>query len=175
MRTLGNNEKPSTRRLQARAAKSAIKKAQDLYDASSAAKAELDGIADPTERNRRARELREQVEVEMKYMAQRLAELIPTGPSPEFKSSRDIQQLKQTNFKRTGSNEYVAETPIANDFDGENFLRDYMKETSGEAHSDTIDDGAPQRGESDEFVEAYLEHLENGKDDDDGDEGTVLA
>jgi hypothetical protein len=176
MRTLDKNEKPSARRLQARAAKSAIRRVQELYD-SQAAKKELDGIADPAERNRRARELREQTDVEIKYLAKRLTELVPQGFSPEFENRGNIQRFKQAGFKRTSANEYVTDNPFANESAQEMLFRNYhgeKQEISRETDSEPKDEHTPDSGEPDDFVEAYLEDLENSRNND-GDDNIVLA
>jgi hypothetical protein len=173
MRTLDKDEKPSARRLQARAAKSAIRRVQELYD-SQAAKKELDGIADPAERNRRARELREQTDVEIKYLAKRLTELVPQGFSPEFENRGNIQKFKQAGFKRTSANEYVTDNPFANESTQEMLFRNShgeKQENSRDTDSESKDEDS---GEPDDFVEAYLEDLENNRNDD-GDDNIVLA
>jgi hypothetical protein len=68
--------KPSTRQLQARAAKSAQKRAVELFDAEGALK-KLDLVEDLDLRHERQKELRQQTQQELDYMARRLTELIP--------------------------------------------------------------------------------------------------
>jgi hypothetical protein len=76
MSNIPDGSRPSTRRLQARAAKSAIRRVQQLYDPERT-RLELEAIADPDERKRRAVELRHEAEEEVRYMADRLSALIP--------------------------------------------------------------------------------------------------
>eukprot|EP00980_Cylindrotheca_fusiformis_P003164 scaffold721_cov131-Cylindrotheca_fusiformis.AAC.54 len=161
MRDLEKNEKPSTRRLQARAAKSAIKRVGELYDAAGAQK-ELDGIQDPKERNKRARELREQVDTEIKYLAKRLSELVPTAPSSEFKDR--VVQLRT--FTRTSANELVVDGP----FDDYSIIQQMLhKKNSDENEKDSSKeiDSVPDGGYvgGDDFVDAYLDQLENDSDE----------
>jgi hypothetical protein len=68
--------KPSTRQLQARAAKSAQKRAVELFDAEGAQK-ELDLVEDLDLRHKRKKEMRQQTQQELDYMARRLTALIP--------------------------------------------------------------------------------------------------
>ncbi len=111
MRPLAPGETPSTRRLQARAAKSAIKRAQEIYDPT-ATRQVLDAIHDPVERNRKATELRQQAEQEIQYLASRLSELIPTDPSPDIRNSKTrVQQYAPNDFVRTSKNELVLIRP----------------------------------------------------------------
>jgi hypothetical protein len=165
MSKLEEGETPSVRRLQARAAKSAIRRVQELYDPE-AAKKELDRILDPVQRNQKAAELREQTEVEIKYLAKRLSELVPTGTSQEFEKKSYIQQFRQTGFKKKSSHEYTLDDPFANDSASEIlFRREAKEESSG---SD----------ESVEFVDAYIQQRESDGDEDSNDDNNqriVLA
>ena len=99
-------ELPSTRRLQARAAKSAIKRVQEIYDTESAT-AELDKIADPLDRDKRATELRRAADEEIKLLAQRFSELIPTDLCLDTGGGTKIEQYDSSSFIRTSANEYV--------------------------------------------------------------------
>jgi hypothetical protein len=80
MSSLKEGESVTTRRLQARAAKSAVRRAQEIYDAA-AARNELSGIQDATERSRRAKQLEQETNTEINFLAKRLSELIPTHSS----------------------------------------------------------------------------------------------
>ena len=113
---LKKGQTPSLRRLQARAAKSAIRRVQELYDADAAAK-ELAAIADPKERQARALKLRQETQQEIETLAQRLTDLVPSdnGPSTEFKDRFLMQRYKRTqaaNFVRVSSHEFRALDPI---------------------------------------------------------------
>jgi hypothetical protein len=77
MRTLKDGEKPSLRRLQARAAKSAVRRLQELYGPQALEKA--------SEERQKMREKRiREDEREVKYIAKRLSNLLPAGPDSEF-------------------------------------------------------------------------------------------
>jgi hypothetical protein len=101
---------PSSRRLQARAAKSALKRAQEIYSASDA-QIELDQIQDPVERNAKARELRQQADNEIKFIARRLTELIPTDLALAKERNENDDQLRPFElrdiYERTSANEYT--------------------------------------------------------------------
>jgi plasmid maintenance system killer protein len=171
---LEENEEPSTRRLQARAAKAAIRRVQELYD-TEGAQNELDGISDQKERDQKKRELRQKIEEEEKYFAKRLSELVPTGPSKEFKGKIYMQGLRVTDFIKTSSHEYTLRQPPAS-------VTDILKKAAGRGTSD--DDSGTDRptGKNPdfEFIEAYEKYLEKKQqgeenDDDDGDTKTVLV
>lgn len=73
---LKDGERPSARRLQARAAKSAIKRAQEIFDAQ-AVEEELDSLSNTEERDLK-KESRRATEAELSYIASALADLIST-------------------------------------------------------------------------------------------------
>lgn len=104
---------PSTRRLQARAAKSAIRRVQEIYDPS-AARNELEKIAnDDTlseeELRRRAAAMRQQAEEEVQFLADELTELIPTDRSLDSLGTTRMQQyhVAPSDFTRKSNHEYV--------------------------------------------------------------------
>jgi hypothetical protein len=106
MSKLQKGEAPTTRRLQARAAKSALRRAQQLYDTESA-KEILDSIGNETERNIKAIELRNNVDAEIQQLAQRLTDLVPNDLSLDNRYNTNIQEFDSSNFERTSSNEYI--------------------------------------------------------------------
>mmetsp|Transcript_18079 Transcript_18079/g.27387 ORF Transcript_18079/g.27387 Transcript_18079/m.27387 type:complete len:642 (+) Transcript_18079:102-2027(+) len=75
MDPLPANEKPCLGRLQARVAKSAIKRVNDIYD--EALKEDLDAIGDPLEREIRKAQIREKDDAEIDYVKSQLEELVP--------------------------------------------------------------------------------------------------
>ena len=82
----------SIRRLQSRAAKSAIRRVNDIYNAEHAV-TELNKINNLTERQKRAVILRQEAETEVKELAGLLNELVPTDLSwDESESSLQIEQ-----------------------------------------------------------------------------------
>lgn len=101
------SEIPVTRRLQARAAKSAIKRVRDLYNAE-AAREEVDSIRDPEECDKRKVEQRRKADEEIQQMARRLTELIPTDLSLSNQENGRVEQFYHVqDFKRVSRNELV--------------------------------------------------------------------
>jgi hypothetical protein len=70
-----SSEIPETRRLQARAAKSAVRHVQDLYGMSAEV---LSQMPDGEEKTQKTLELKHRIEQETESLAKRLSELIPT-------------------------------------------------------------------------------------------------
>jgi hypothetical protein len=110
MSELKESQVPSTRRLQARAAKSAIKRAQDIFDTQAARKTLDEKIQDPVERNKKASQLRKQAEQEIQYLAKRLTELVPTDLSLDSPQDEKIQQYELRTFSRISRYEYMINT-----------------------------------------------------------------
>jgi hypothetical protein len=176
MSTLNATETPSTRRLQARAAKSAIRRAQEIYNAADARNL-LDSIDDPMERDRRALELRQEADLEIQLIAKRLSDLIPTDFSLDDQEIRKMEQYTTTNFKRTSSNEYTMLSPRESNSVVDNLRKGQKPKTSIELGLDPSG-----RLSDDEFLASYLREAryESDGDDRDGNEGgcfvkTVLA
>jgi hypothetical protein len=174
MSTPEENELPTTRRLQARAAKSAIRRAQEIYDAASARGA-LDAIEDPKERKRLAAKMRQEADNEIKYLATKLSELIPTDLSLDDGRHTRIQQYAPTDFTRTSSKEYN----IRSNRDQSDAIKSLTDAVKEESPGDEIDylnpSGKPQ---DDGFVEEWIKRSEEGSsgdDNDDSDTKTVLA
>ena len=173
-RILEPDEEPTIRRLQARAAKSAIKRVQQLYDTASAAN-ELDGITDSKEREKKVLEMRKRTKDEVEYLARRLTELVPVGFSEEFEETTRVQQFRQkSNYVKTSSHEYfmkdppIAEPPTTS-------LKDIGSSTlDAETAEITKLDATSSPGEDDEFVETFVKRMKNvvedGSDDDDDDD-----
>jgi hypothetical protein len=172
MSTLEENELPSTRRLQARAAKSAIRRVQEIYDGA-AARSALDAITDPKERNRLAARMRRESDDEIKFLATKLSELIPTDLSLDDREHTRIQQYRPTDFVRTSSNEYFIRSPRGQS-DAVKSLTDSLKQ---ESPSDEIDYLNPSgKDRDDEFVEEWLKrNQEVSGDDDDPNTKMILA
>jgi hypothetical protein len=122
-RKLEKDEQPTIRRLQARTAKSAIKRVQQIYDAEGAMD-ELDGISDSKERDKKALELRKRADDEIKFLAKRLSELVPRGLSDDFKETSRVQQFKQSNYVKTSSHENVMKDPFESALTTENNFQD---------------------------------------------------
>lgn len=173
MSTMEESELPSTRRLQARAAKSAIRRAQEIYDAASARGA-LDAIEDPKERKRLAFQMRLDAENEIKYLATKLSELIPTDLSLDDGRHTRIQQYAPTDFTRTSSKEYNIRSK-RDQSDAIKSLTDAIKEESPGDEIDYLNPSGKDR--DDGFEEEWLKLNQYGSsdDDEDPDTKTVLA
>lgn len=201
---LKKGTKPSLRRLQARAAKSAIRRIQLLYD--SAAK-ELDDIPDPGVRKTKALEIGKRIEEERKFLASRMTELVPTtnGGSDEFKErvlmKRFQHKQEPQNFVRVSSHEFRAtdgmeavdsierdlenftNTVTSDDDDDDDDARGQQNHSSSRADAETdiagpSDDNDSDAGVEDEFLDAYVKEQKSklsGVDDDDEDTRIVLA
>jgi hypothetical protein len=94
--------RPSTRRLQARAAKSAVRRIQQLYDPERA-RSELDAITDPDVRKKRASELRQEAEEEVRHMADRLSVLIPLDMALDNPEDTRVDQYSTRSQLRESS------------------------------------------------------------------------
>lgn len=75
MDPLPPNEEPGLERLQARVAKSAIKRVNEIYD--EAINEDLDSIVDELERETRKAQIREKNKAEIQYLKTQLVELVP--------------------------------------------------------------------------------------------------
>jgi hypothetical protein len=162
---------PTTRRLQARAAKSAIRRAQEIYDAASARGA-LDAIEDPEERKRLALQMRLEADNEIKYLATKLSELIPTDLSLDDGRHTRIQQYAPTDFTRTSSKEYVVRSNREQS-DAIETLTDAVKEESPGDEIDYLNPSGKDR--DDGFVEEWLKRSRDGSSDDDEDPDTKMV
>jgi hypothetical protein len=149
-------EAPSTRRLQARAAKSAIRRAQEIYD-SEKVQQELDSIVDPEERERKRAEIRRDSENEIQYLAKRLSDLVPTDFSMDPSRQTQVKQFVQQrrDYKRTSDHEIVMGPPTDKS--------DSLDSLLGRDRSDPLRD--------EEFLEAWLKRQAQ----DDEDESVALV
>jgi hypothetical protein len=173
-RMLEKDEQPTIRRLQARAAKSAIKRVQKVYDAE-AARDELDGISDSKERGKKALELRKRTDDEIKYLAKRLTELVPMGLSEDFQETTRVQQFRQKNYVKTSSHEYVMQDPLESAYATEDLFQDTGASTvDAEAVNTTEAEATPSPDQEDEFIEAYVEQMKSFGDDDDDDDIKIM-
>ena len=101
-----NTTQPSIRRLQSRAAKSAIRRVNDIYNAESAI-TDLAQIADHMERQKRASTLRLEAELEVKRLADRLADLVPSDLSwDESESETIVEQYQAGNYLGSSKHKY---------------------------------------------------------------------
>jgi hypothetical protein len=93
---LKEGQEPSIHRLRARAAKSAIKRFQQIPQE---LKEKVDGIQDPDEKMKTGLQLMESARLEVREMVHALAELIPTNADAPKDKPFDIETLKQTDAK----------------------------------------------------------------------------
>lgn len=179
MSELAENEAPSARRLQARAAKSAIRRIQEIRDPK-AAKKELDCIVDPKERNLRAEEMRQESEREVQFLAKRLTELIPTDLSLDSNKTVLFQGLDPSFYERTSSHEYVMRTPASSSFTIDNLIQQ-AKSTVKDDEIDYLNPSGKTATENDdEFIKEWEKqsktiNIESGDGEQDDDTKTVLA
>jgi hypothetical protein len=173
MSILEEKELASTRRLQARAAKSAIRRAQEIYGEAASARSALDAIEDPKERNRQAARMRREADDEIKHLATKLSELIPTDLSLDDGGQTKMQQFAPTDFVKTSSKEYNIRSNREQS-DAIKSLTDDLKEESPGDEIDYLNPSGKDR--DDGFAEEWLKRNQDGSsDDDDPDTKTVLA
>jgi hypothetical protein len=102
---LKEGQQPSLRRLQARAAKSAIRRVQELYDAQRQNEEESDRPDDGLDGEAKLERRREEIEEEKKLLARRLTDLIPVGRSRVDAGFETLTNgLTSRTFYRKGSN-----------------------------------------------------------------------
>lgn len=174
MSELKPGDKPSTRRLQARAAKSAVRHVQQLYNVQEAQDV-LDKIEDPDERERKKVEMRESTQTEIDTIARRLSELIPTDMVLATERRTSIEQFSESSeYERTSSNEYQLKSPRASSPTVRDLLSrtreddkvDYLN-PSGDAKQDGLDDAEPMsQEEEDAFIEAWIQQRSQNKTSD---------
>lgn len=105
-KSFSEGKKLTTRRLQARAAKSAVRRAIQLYDQKANDK-QLNNISDPEKRERRQKELREETKNETRQIADRLTSLVPTDMDLEA----PLERYQAPTYKQLSRNEYVVDRP----------------------------------------------------------------
>ena len=154
MTDLKEGERPSARRLQARAAKSAIKRAQQIYNAE-ATRLELNAINDPVERSRRQVAMRQASDAEMAHIAAALSNLIPTDSLLDTKRQTKIQRFKR-NYKRSSSHEIIVDSP---DDESSSSVNSLLGRTENTTQSD------------EEFVKEFMKRQQ----EEDEDDSTVLV
>lgn len=200
---LQKGKKPSARKLQARAAKSAIRHMQQLYDASAK---ELGAISDPEARKARSLEIGKNIEVERRFLAARMIELVPISDenSDEFQGRTLIQRFQQKpeSYVMVSPHEFRMVDPMDAVDSIERDLENFSKESSSDYDdyrqyeqnhstlknvSETVtstpadcesDNGDEAPHQDDEFLDAYIRQQKStlsGVDDDDNDTDIMLA
>jgi hypothetical protein len=103
MTAVNGTKAPSIRRLQSRAAKSAIQRVTEIFN-SERILVELSQLNGDSERQHRAATLRHEAEMEVKHLADRLADLIPNQSSwDESELELRIEQYSSGNVLRASS------------------------------------------------------------------------
>ena len=187
MSELMPGEQPTTRRLQARAAKSAIHRVKELYNAENAQEV-LSRISDPEEREQKKAELRRQTQKEIDLIATRLSDLIPTDMSLDVERKTAVQQFSDNSrdYERTSSNEFRLKSPRYSSATVQDLLKhvqpdeddrvDYLN-PSGESKEDRETFEQMSEEEEEAFIEAWLKQREAMKSadtvDDDEDENEI--
>jgi hypothetical protein len=152
--------KPSTRRLQARAAKSALRRVREIYDPATARR-ELEGISDPIERDRRAKELQQQAQRGIDDMATRLSNLIPLDMILDIPSGSRVEDF---------SLDDSSNSPSAL------LLRRLLRSGASEALERLVEKyGNSVTGDDSEFVQAWERQRYGRYSDDDGNSTSVTA
>jgi hypothetical protein len=105
MGTMNSTKQPSIRRLQSRAAKSAIRRVHDIY--TDGAIADLTQIADHAERQKRASAVRQEAEQEVQKLADRLTDLVPSDLSwDESETETKVEQYHTGNYLGSSKHRY---------------------------------------------------------------------
>lgn len=110
MRCLSEGEKPSLRRLQSRAAKSAVARVQQIYNGQDLRK-ELALIKDSEERRKLKEKRIKEAEKEVENIGRRLAELIPVGADAEFDRTFTLFSVNRA-YKKISDHEYSVDCSV---------------------------------------------------------------
>jgi hypothetical protein len=93
---------PETRRLQARAAKSAVRRVQDLYSMSAEV---LKQLPDSEQKLQKTLDLKHQIEEETESLAKQLSELVPTDRALRLSNAK--MEIYSRGYKKVSSTEMV--------------------------------------------------------------------
>jgi predicted nuclease with TOPRIM domain len=123
MSELGEGEEPTPRRLQARAAKSAVRRYNELNDAEKNLVTKMNESKDPNEREHYQKLLeksKKKFDKEIKYLAGRLKELIPTTSTIEEFGLMDTTKFRmkpESTIRKVSPDEYrkLEEDPLGFD------------------------------------------------------------
>jgi hypothetical protein len=165
MSELYDGEKPSLRRLQARAAKSAVRRVQDIYNTTNA-RVELDRITDPEERELRAQQMQKEAQEEIDFLAKRLTELVPTDLALEDPTLSQIERYAINDFEKISPHEYV----IRRGGDRLSVVERLLKDTRESAFVDYDDLSASIAAEIEEYSRRLERQRKRDIQDNDGDE-----
>jgi hypothetical protein len=165
MQRPGPGEEISTRQLQARAAKSAIRRVQELYDPEKIREA-IEHIDDPVIQNQIANKMRKDADEEVQFLAKRLSDLIPTDRCLKKDESSKIEQFSLT-YRRTGSHEYTSFDAVPDPLDAllgrssttnetDEFRNSWIDDSRSFSYADVPDDDSSTH---DEFITEWEKRI----------------
>eukprot|EP00536_Pseudo-nitzschia_multiseries_P014635 jgi/Psemu1/215397/e_gw1.743.24.1 len=108
MRELKDGEDPSPRRLQARAAKSALRRYNELYKEEQASIKHNESLGPEERDDAQVETMKQRFDEEIRYLAGRLTELIPTSSKMEEFGFLDVAKFKmkkEPSFRKLSTNE----------------------------------------------------------------------
>jgi hypothetical protein len=179
MSALNSTETPSIRRLQARAAKSAIRRVNELYNANAAQRI-LGQITDPVERTKRAIAMRQEAEMEVQQLANRLADLIPID-SDLSASSLQIEQYNSGSYMHTSKHQYTLPSLQTESPALKKLFHEYIVQKTNSTKSETYDIdylnpmGELDQSSDDEYITEWLKQYRGSiaKENIDDEENTI--
>ena len=141
-RRLKKGEMPSPRRLQARAAKSAIARVQNLYKERNQQTAEvMEKVKDPQKRQKQIDRIRERVDDEVASLAKRLSDLIPTETDPGDGPGLKFQNFIPNSTIKAGGRTLHVSLPTDRSIAVESLLRQYGdKSATGKGSKEGTED-----------------------------------
>jgi hypothetical protein len=154
MTPLAEGEEPTSRRLQARTAKSAIRRVQEIYDAESA-KLELAKIRDPRQRDRMKQLMQQRSESEIQYLKAALTQLVPLDDSNPI----PVKILREKKFKKISPNEFIV---VEEDFEDEGDVDDLSRKLRHNMIDDS-NDKVNDNENANDFVDAWEMRQQGGR------------
>ena len=161
MTPLQEGEEPTSRRLQARTAKSAIRRVQAIYSGDTV-KQELSRITDPTQREEKKKSMRQRSEIEIQYLRDSITNLVPIDDSDPV----PVKIFREKSFKKISPNEFLV---IEEDSDDSISIADLSRKIRLNANNDSSVSVPPSQdyngsvtGTEDDFVEAWRKQHRNG-------------
>lgn len=151
---------PETRRLQARAAKSAVRRIQDMYRTNAEL---LQTLPEGIEKQQKRIELKREIDEETNFLAKRLAELIPVDMALDNANATLVRQIDTSYYERVSNNEYIVHPPHGIDTFSpavQELMKSIPEDSSKESHHDPDDD------ELMEWEKQMTTLLEDENDDD---------
>ena len=154
MTPLAEGEEPTSRRLQARTAKSAIRRVQEIYDAESAT-LELAKIRDPRQRDRMKQLMQQRSESEIQYLKATLTKLVPLDDSNPI----PVKIFREKKFKKISPNEFIV---VEEDFEDEGDVDDLSRKLRHNMIDDS-NDKVNDNENANDFVDAWEMRQQGGR------------